>query len=110
MVSSKITPGECISSGGDILSNDVITKINDVNVYGFPLIVQFSSQDSGFTVKDLKVVLVKSGGEAEGNDIIPGMVVSEFDGTHVQGDLQLSAFIREKAAQNLSYEITFIQL
>jgi len=106
----KVVSCEDCRPKGEVRINDVITKINGINLYGDTVIVTFSSQDCGFTTSDLKVVLVKRGGEAESNGVVKGMVVRELNGKYVRCDTELKTSIKEQNLHKLNYKIMFTEL
>jgi len=99
--------GSYKSTGGDILPNDVITKINGEDLYGPRKTVEFKGKDAGFILKDLTVVVVEDGKQAQSNSILVGMVVCEFDGQFVTSDKHFNELMESTTGSDVTYRITF---
>jgi len=107
VVSLTLDRGSYESTGGDIIANDIITKINDEDLYGPRKTVEFERKDAGFVLKDLKVIFVEDGKQAQSNDILVGMAVCEFDGQVVTSDKHFTELMESTTGCDETCKITF---
>jgi len=106
VASLTIKRSEYISTGGDILSNDTIGRINGVSLNERRPCILFNNE-CGFTFKNLKVVTVIAGLAAEQNWVYEGWIIQEFNKQMVKSDEHLISLVHNARAQNAAYAITF---